>query len=59
MKMLYGTKVGAPDWAEDIITTDEARIPAAKEWALKNGFDRLRVAEYHDGDVPDFTKVVN
>lgn len=58
MKMLWAVKKGDEDWQEQIITTDEARIPAAKEWAKQNGFDRFRVSEYQDGDVPDFTKAV-
>lgn len=52
--MLYGTRVGAEDWQEDIITTDESLIPEAKEWARRNGFDRLRVATIDLTQPPDF-----
>lgn len=58
MKMLRGVKRGAEDWQEEIITTDEAAIPAATQWAKEHGYDRFRVAEYTDGERPDFTKVV-
>jgi len=56
MKILFATKKGEPDYAEQLVTEVESRIPAASEWAKANGFDRLRVAEITDG-APDFTKV--
>jgi len=43
MKILFATKKGDPDYAEQIITEVPERIEAASEWALQNGFDRLRV----------------
>lgn len=57
MKILFGVKVGEPDWAEQIITEQEDKIPHAREWAIKNGFDRLRVAEIDDNP-PDFAGTV-
>jgi hypothetical protein len=57
MKILWGTKSGAEPWQEDIITTDESRIPAAMEWAKKEGFINLRVAEV--SGPPDFAGTVN
>jgi len=57
-KILFAVKVGEPDYAEQLITEVESRIPGASDWARKNGFDRLRVAEIADGP-PDFTKVLN
>lgn len=57
MKILWGTKIGRPDHEEQLITEVE-RIPAAMEWAKKNGFDRLRVAAIDMSVKPDFTKSV-
>lgn len=57
-KILFAVKVGEPDYAEQLITEVESRIPAASEWAKSPGFDRLRVAEIADGP-PDFRKVLN
>ena len=59
MKMLWAVKTGNEDWEEEIITTDEERIPAAKQWATENGFDRFRIADYRDGEKPDFAKTLN
>lgn len=58
VKILWGTKIGDPDWEEELITECEERIPAATEWAKQNGFDRLRVAEMDDSP-PDFTGTLN
>lgn len=58
MKILFAVKIGEPDWKEQLITEVESRIPEAKKWAEKAGFDRLRVAEIKDGHLPDFKKVV-
>ncbi|MDX1964334.1 MAG: hypothetical protein SFX18_14370 [Pirellulales bacterium] len=46
MRVLWGCKIGKPDWHERIITSYSDRIEAARAWALANGYDRLRVAEY-------------
>lgn len=55
MKILWATKIGEPDWKEDLITEVEADIPAASEWAKANGFDRLRIAEVGDEpEMPEF-----
>ena len=59
MKVLWGTRKGAEDWQEELITEDESRIPAAREWALANGFDRLRISEFVEGEKPDFIKAIN
>lgn len=55
--LLYAVKIGAEDWQEEIITTEAARIPAARQWAKQNGFDRFRVAHFDDAK-PDFAKAV-
>lgn len=57
--ILWGVKVGDEDWQEQIITTDENQIEAAKEWASNNGFDRFRVAKIDLGVKPDFVSTLN
>lgn len=56
-KVLFAVKNGAEDWQEELITEVEARIPAAKEWAARNGYGRFRVAVIDDSDM-DFKKTV-
>ena len=58
VKTLWAVKKGDADWQEELITEVAERIPAAKEWAKANGFDRLRVAEIDLTTPPDFTKVL-
>lgn len=53
VKVLFAVKIGEPDWAEQLVTEVEDRIPQAEKWAVANGFDRLRVAVIDDG-MPDF-----
>ena len=53
--VLWATKIGEPDWNEQIITENASQIEDAKKWALANGFDRLRVSTI-DNSKPDFTK---
>jgi hypothetical protein len=57
---LWATKIGAPSWQEDVITstTDPAKLAAARAWAESNGFDRLREVVF-DGSAPDFAASVN
>jgi hypothetical protein len=57
--ILWGVRVGDEDWQEQIITTDENQIEAAKEWASNNGFDRFRVAKIDLGVKPDFVSTLN
>ena len=52
-KILWAVKIGDEDWEEQVITEYEDRIPSAAEWAVANGFDRLRIAVIDDG-MPDF-----
>ncbi len=59
MKILWATKIGAPTEDEQLITEVESRIPAAMEWAKKNGFDRFRIADMDMNEKPDFTKTIN
>ena len=57
--VLYGVRVGAEDWQEEIITTNPEAIEQASAWAVANGFDRLRVAVISLDAPPDFRNVVN
>lgn len=56
-QILWATKKGEPDYMEQLITENQAAIEKAKDWALANGFDRLRVSVY-DGSAPDFRKIL-
>ena len=53
--VLWATKIGEPDYNEQLITENSSQIEDAKKWALANGFDRLRVLTI-DNSKPDFTK---
>jgi hypothetical protein len=57
-RILWATKIGAPDWQEQLITENPDKIDAASEWALANGFDRLRVAEIDLSQAPDFAGAI-
>jgi len=59
VKILWATKIGNPDWQEELITEFEVKIPFAKIWAKNNGYDRLRVSEIDLRDKPDFGKTIN
>ncbi len=60
-KVLWATKKGEQSWMEQVITstTSEAHLEKAKQWALSNGFDRLRVSILDMSQKPDFSKVIN
>jgi hypothetical protein len=57
--VLYGTKVGQPDWAEDILTNNPAHLLQAKAWAEANGFNRLRVYKVDLSRAPNFAVALN
>lgn len=59
--VLWGTKAGDEAWEEQLIvcTSDKAKLHKAKQWAKDNGFTRLRVSLFHEGDKPDFGGTVN
>jgi hypothetical protein len=59
MKILWATKIGAPDHSEQLITEQPDMIEPASQWAIDNGFDRLRIADVDLTEVPDFTKTLN
>ena len=58
MQILFAVRIGEPDWAEVLITEQSDKIGQASEWALANGFDRLRVADVDLASPPDFTPTV-
>lgn len=56
--ILYGVRIGAPSWSEEVLTEDPAKIEEAQAWATANGFDRFRVSRITETDFqtpPDFT----
>lgn len=57
IKILFAVRIGNEDWQEELITEDQARIPAASKWAKANGFNRIRVAVIQPGK-PDFAKAL-
>lgn len=57
-KALFAVRVGQPDYMEELITDKAKLIEQAKEWALENGFDRLRIAVIDLDTPPDFTKTI-
>jgi len=59
VKVLWGTRIGAEDWQEELITDRQEDIETAKIWAENNGFDRLRISTVDLSVPPDFTKTIN
>ncbi len=57
-KVLWGTRKGAEEWQEELITDNPEHLESARAWAIANGFDRLRVSVFNPHDKPDFTKVL-
>lgn len=63
--LLYGCKVGEPNYMEEIlyqckgyVNHDEV-MNKGKEWAAKNGFDRLRISVIDLSIPPNFKQTVN
>ena len=57
-KILFGIKKGRPAWEEELITDKTEQIKEAKAWAIKEGYDRFRVATIDLSTPPDFTKTI-
>ena len=57
-KILFATKIGSPDYMEQLITENSDLIEDAKKWCVKNGFDRIRVATIDLTEKPDFAKTI-
>lgn len=59
MKILWAVRNNAPEWAEEIITTNDAVIPDAMKWATANGFGHFRISEVDDNpEKPDFINTI-
>jgi predicted GNAT family N-acyltransferase len=54
--VLWATKIGEPDYNEQLITENSSQIENAKKWAIENGFDRIRVSKIDMSSKPDFTQ---
>lgn len=57
--ILYGVKIGEPNYMEQIISIYPAEFTKAKKWATDNGFDRFRIAEIDLTTLPDFKKTLS
>ena len=57
--------MGEPNYMEEILyqckgyTNKKELMEKGKQWANKNGYDRLRIAERDLIQKPDFTKTIN
>jgi DNA polymerase III sliding clamp (beta) subunit (PCNA family)/GNAT superfamily N-acetyltransferase len=58
-EILWATKIGEPDYNEQLITENSSQIENAKKWAIENGFDRIRVSTIDMSSKPDFKKGMN
>lgn len=63
--ILWGCKQGQPDYMEEIlyqckgwVNKDEV-MAKGKEWADKNGYNRLRITEINLSIKPNFIKSIN
>jgi len=63
--LLYGCKIGEPAYMEEIlyqckgwVNQDEV-MAKGKEWAAKNGYDRLRISVVDLAIPPNFKKAIN
>jgi len=57
--ILWATKIGDPDYCEQLITNNPEHIAKAKKWALANGYDRIRIAIIDLSTPIDFSKTIN
>lgn len=59
--VLYGTKIGEPDYMEDLLFVDKEEIVINKkltDFLKSKGYDRLRVSKSDMREKPDFTKAI-
>jgi hypothetical protein len=62
--LLYGCKADQPDHMEEILyqckgyTNKEDLMQKGKDWAEKNGYDRLRIREINLSQKTDFTQAI-
>lgn len=57
MKLLYGHKIGQPEYTEQILCTQSERFGEVKKLAANDGFTGFRIATHTDGEKPDFATV--
>jgi len=63
--LLYGCKINAPKYMEEILyqckgyTNKKELMEKGKQWAEKNGYDRLRISVIDLTQKPNFTKTIN
>jgi hypothetical protein len=62
--LLYGCKIGQPNYMEEILyqckgyVNQEEVMSKGKEWADKNGYDRLRIAVIDLSIPPNFISAI-
>ena len=63
--LLYGCKIGDPDYMEEILfqckgyVNKEELLKKGSEWAKENNYDRLRISIVDLSIKPDFKKSIN
>ena len=63
--LLYGCKIKEPDYMEEILyqckgyTNKEELLKKGESWAIKNGYNRLRISIVDLSIKPDFKKTIN
>jgi len=61
--LLYACKIGEPNYMEEILyqckgyTNEKDLMQKGKDWAEKNGYDRLRISKINLLEKPNFLKV--
>ena len=62
--LLYGCKIGEPSYMEEILyqgkgyVNKDELMTKGKEWAAKNGYDRLRISVVDLSSPPNFAATV-
>lgn len=54
VKVLYARKANEPEYMEELITENEDKFEAAKEWARGQGYTIFRVATIELDKTPNF-----
>jgi len=57
MRILWGRKTDAPEWAEDILCTNPARFAEVRKLAAADGFAHFRES-VDDGSAPYFARTI-
>lgn len=56
--LLYGRKIGDPEWMEVILCSQPERFDLVREMATKDGFSHFRESVIDLSTPPDFRKTV-